>query len=120
MYAGTKYVINMICSNSANLPLKRRILIEYRKDLCHEDFQIILGILCVLCFAGGAYYVRESKADVDTEGPKLEAASDTIEVSIEDPEETLLQDVAATTTGTEMFRQYHYRRDRQERGWGSK
>lgn len=58
-------------------------------------FRIILGILCVLCFAGGAYYVRESKADVDTEGPKLEAASDTIEVSIEDPEETLLQDVAA-------------------------
>lgn len=57
--------------------------------------RIILGLLCVACLAGGAYYVRESKKDVDTEGPKLEAASDTLEVSIEDPEETLLQDVAA-------------------------
>lgn len=57
--------------------------------------RIILALLCVLCLGGGVYYVRESGKDVDTEGPKLEAASDTLEVSIEDPEETLLKDVAA-------------------------
>lgn len=57
--------------------------------------RIILGLLCIACLAGGAYYVRESRKDVDTEGPVLEAASDTLEVSIEDPEEKLLQDVAA-------------------------
>lgn len=57
--------------------------------------RIILALLCLLCLGGGVYYVRESGKDVDTEGPKLEAASDTLEVSIEDPEETLLKDVAA-------------------------
>lgn len=57
--------------------------------------RIILGLLCVACLAGGAYYVRESRKDVDTEGPRLEAASDTLEVSIEDTDEVLLQDVVA-------------------------
>ena len=57
--------------------------------------RIILGLLCIACLAGGAYYVRESRKDVDTEGPVLEAASDTLEVSIEDTEEALLKDVAA-------------------------
>lgn len=57
--------------------------------------RIILGLLCVACLAGGAYYVRESRKDVDTEGPRLEAASDTLEVSIEDTDDVLLQDVVA-------------------------
>lgn len=57
--------------------------------------RIILSVLLVLCVAGCICYVRESRANVDTEGPKLEADSDTLEVSIEDPEEVLLQDVIA-------------------------
>lgn len=57
--------------------------------------RIVLGVLCVLCLAGGAYYVRESRQNIDTEGPRLEASSDTLEVSIEASEEELFQDVAA-------------------------
>lgn len=58
--------------------------------------RIVLGILCILCLGGGVYYVRETRKNIDTEGPKLEAASDTLKVSIEDPEDKLFEDVAAT------------------------
>lgn len=37
--------------------------------------RIILGILCVISAVGCGYYVQKSRENIDTEGPKLEAAS---------------------------------------------
>ena len=57
--------------------------------------RIILGILCAVCLAGSGYYIQKTRENIDTEGPKLEAASDTLKVSIKDGEEELLKDVVA-------------------------
>ena len=57
--------------------------------------RIILGILCALCIAGGAYYVQKSRENVDLEGPKLEVSTEKLEVGIETGEEELLKDVVA-------------------------
>ena len=57
--------------------------------------RIILGILCVISAVGCGYYVQKSRENIDTEGPKLEAASDTLEVSINATEDELTKDVVA-------------------------
>lgn len=57
--------------------------------------RIILGILCALSIAGGAYYVQKSRENVDLEGPRLEASTEKLEVGIETGEEELLKDVVA-------------------------
>lgn len=57
--------------------------------------RIILGILCVVSLAGTGYYIQKSRENIDTEGPKLEAASDSLEVSIKADEKELLKDVVA-------------------------
>ena len=57
--------------------------------------RIILGILCAVSAVGCGWYVRTTRENVDTEGPKLEAASDTLEVGIAATEEELTKDVVA-------------------------
>lgn len=57
--------------------------------------RIILGILCALSIAGCSYYVQKSRENIDTEGPKLEASADTLEVGIGASEDELKQDVVA-------------------------
>ena len=57
--------------------------------------RLILGILCVISAVGCGYYVQKSRENIDTEGPKLEAASDTLEVSINATEDELTKDVVA-------------------------
>lgn len=58
--------------------------------------RMVLGILCILCLTGAVIYVLESRKNADTEGPVLKAASDTLTVSIEDEEDKLYKDIAAT------------------------
>ena len=65
--------------------------------------RIILGILCVISAVGCGYYVQKSRENIDTEGPKLEAASDTLEVSINATEDELTKDVVAEDKKTAMF-----------------
>lgn len=57
--------------------------------------RIILGILCAVSVVGCAAYVYVVRTNVDTQGPKLEASSDTLEVSIDASEEELTKDVVA-------------------------
>ena len=60
--------------------------------------RIILGILCAFSVVGCSYYVQKSRENIDTEGPKLEASADTLEVSISASEDELKQDVIAEDT----------------------
>lgn len=57
--------------------------------------RIILGILCAVSAVGCGWYVHTTRENVDIEGPKLEAASDTLEVGIAATEEELTKDVVA-------------------------
>lgn len=57
--------------------------------------RIILGILCAVSAVGCTFYVQKSRENIDTKEPKLEAASDTLKVSINATEDELMQDVVA-------------------------
>lgn len=57
--------------------------------------RIILGILCAFSAVGCAWYVHTTRENIDTEGPKLETASDTLEVGIDATEEELTRDMVA-------------------------
>lgn len=57
--------------------------------------RIILGILCMITLIGGGIYIYQGKKNVDTEGPVLQAESDSITVSIQATDQELIQDVSA-------------------------
>lgn len=57
--------------------------------------RIILGIMCMITLIGGGIYIYQGKKNVDTEGPVLQAESDSITVSIQATDQELIQEVSA-------------------------